>query len=225
MGGTLANAAVPGNASPPTRPAAAAPTRKIRRVHLHGATSGPAKTTSRDTAATSSAGTEVKEGLVADKGHTISGRTLSEIACILRAAGNEVMVPADGKGIITAAEEAMILQKVLEGADDSRLRRSLRDLQRLRDFAGEDPWLVSVQTLCRFFVLISRNGPTAAAGVWHQLDWWRSKFGMALPTRQPYAIAFKTAKPGQAIKQAPELQAGALMRLMVHARGGAGITM
>ena len=47
---------------------------------------------------------------------------------------------------------------------------------------------------------------------------------MSLPTRQAYAISFKTAKPCKSIKQAPELQAGALLMLITHARKGSTIT-
>ena len=127
----------------------------------------------------------------ADKSLEISERALSEIATILTSAG----LAREGGG--PSAIE--ILRKVLEGADEARVRRAIRDIRRLQNFAGTDEWEFGVQTLCRFFLEISRNGPTAAAGVWHQLDWWRNKFVMVIPTRHPYATASRTAKPGNAL--------------------------
>lgn len=191
------------------------PKRKIRTVYLHGT----ASTSRASSAITNAVAVSVDE----DRAHEISERTLSEIASILRAAGKTMMSPEADAGVVEE-ETSNILQKVLEGSDEARLRRSIRGLHRLREFAGLDPWSVSLKTLCRFFVLVSRSGPTAASGVWHQLDWSRSKFGLELPTRQPYAVAFKAAKPGKSVKQAPELQACALMKLITNARLAVGIT-
>ena len=40
---------------------------------------------------------------------------------------------------------------------------------------------------------------------------------MTIPTRDPYAAAFKAAGPGRGVKQAPELPAGALLVLISFA--------
>ena len=48
---------------------------------------------------------------------------------------------------------------------------------------------------------------------------------MPMHTRDPFAIAFKSALPGKGVKQAPELPAGALLVLIAHAgRSDVGIT-
>ena len=109
-----------------------------------------------------------------------------------------------------------MLRKVLDGADEARVLRSVRVLSRLESFAGTPAWKVSTETLCGFFLQVSQGGPTAAAGVWHQLDWWRDKFGMPVPTRDPYAVAFKSAAGGVGIKQAPELPPGALLVVIAY---------
>ena len=180
---------------------------KIRRVHLHGAKQaggGESKATVSGVSGDADISLEISE------------RTLSEIASFLLSAN---LSPAGDEH-----QSRLMLRKVLEGADETRVRRAIRDLHRLEAFTGQSASEVSVSTLCRFLLEVSKRGPTAAAGVWHQLDWWRCKFGLLVLTRQPYAVAFRTAKPGAAVTKAPELQPGALLKLVTYSRSGDSVT-
>ena len=195
---------------PPPQPPAA----KIRKVNLHGTPS-----TSRPSSSSSIAALPASSGIVEaegnegdDKVHEISEKSLTEISCIIRAAGS------DGPDSIE------LLRRMLEGADESRIKRSIRCWHRLAAFAGVGPQSVTVTTLCNFLLEVSKGRPTAAAGIWHQLDWWRAKFGIALPTRQPYAVAFRFSRPGRSKKQPPELKPGALLMLIRASSTGKGIT-
>ena len=117
---------------PPTQP----PPTKTRRVNLHGASARPS---SSGPAAALPASTEVVEAESIDgddKTHEISEKTLTEISCIIRPAGSD------------GAESIDLLRRMLEGADEGRIKRSIRCWHRLAAFAGVGPEAVTVATLC-----------------------------------------------------------------------------
>ena len=147
--------------------------RKVRHVHLHGG--APSHAGQLCAPAEVSAGSLCKkkepEGNQ-DTKHTISERTLSEIVRVLKTAERHLTTPLPG-GSSDESQAKQVLSRVLDGADEARVLRSVRALSRLSDFTGAHAWEVDAPTLCSFLLRVSQGGPTAAAGVWHQLDWWR----------------------------------------------------
>ena len=92
-----------------------------------------------------------------DSAHATSERILSEIISILKSAG--ASLTAQLPGINDDPEQAKaVLRKVINGGDEARITRAIRDLSRLRVFAGTEPWKVDAHTLCAFFLHVSKGG-------------------------------------------------------------------
>ena len=72
---------------------------------------------------------------------------------------------------------------------------------------------------------VAKGGPTAAAGAWRHLDWWRAKLGLPIPTRAPFIEEFRQAEPGHVVKQAPELLPWVYKNLVAMANRGDGVTV
>ncbi len=81
-----------------------------------------------------------------------------------------------------------LLRKELSGADEKRVKAALSTLRRFRRWCADagrhyNPWpKPSEEALGAFMVSVAEGGPTAAAGVWHHLEWWRARFGLPFPT-------------------------------------------
>ena len=80
------------NQQTPTPTAAPVTQKKIRQVHLYGIKQGAKAAPPAETVI-------IGEPVDGDVAHGISGRTLSEITCILRLAGNDLMLQSGGVGL------------------------------------------------------------------------------------------------------------------------------
>ena len=136
--GAVRTSPLPHAASTAGQPCAPAEgkTKKVRKVHIHGKAPTPA-VQSCATEGGSPGGLLKKEEPEGkqDVKHTISERTLSEIVRILKAAGSRLAVQLPGLNA-DVGQAMQLLRRVLDGADETRVLRSVRDLTRLECFAG-----------------------------------------------------------------------------------------
>ena len=82
-------------------------------------------------------------------------------------------------------------------------------LKRWKKFAVPKRYPVrepSALQLAEFLREVSKGGPTAAAGVWQSLQWFKEKMGMKLPTGHFLVVPYKYLPASHTAQQAVELQ-------------------
>ena len=110
-------------------------------------------------------------------------------------------------GAIQSAKESIMA--VPSQLSIERLGALMAAFGRWRKFAVPRKYPLRSPTplmLAEFLAFVSKGGPTAAAGVWQALRWFKDKMGLALPLDHFLVLPYKFLPASHQAKQQPELE-------------------